>query len=406
MASIYTAQLFTPEELRSLSQADPQAAHSEMAAKCPFHRGPDGTVTITRAEDVIALCKRPDVLGPGAQGATMGGKRPLPPVDFDGAEHTKYRRMLDPLFSAKRMAALEPLVRKLADELINKFIDKGECDLQDDFCQPLPSILFLSLMGLPASDLEQFLSFKNIILGHLPPGMPLPQRMALIRDASERCYAYMTAEVDARTARAEHGDNLIGWLLDAEIDGVKLPREKVIDICYVMVIAGLDTVASALTCLFARLARAPELRKRLVAEPALWASAVEELLRYESPVPRTFRTATQDLEVAGEKIAAGTTFFLSWASANLDEEAFADPLAIDPERKPNPHLAFGSGFHRCVGVALGRMEMRAALDQFHKRLPDYQLKPGHELVFTGMPRFANALPIVWEPGKIVDRQSL
>ena len=168
-----------------------------------------------------------------------------------------------------------------------------------------------------------------------------------------------------------------------------------IDICYLMIIAGLDTVAASLTCLFARLARSPEIRRRAVAQPELWAGTVEELLRFEAPVQRTFRTTTVDLEIEGEKIPAGTTFFLSWSAANLDPAAWNNPLEFDPTRKPNPHLAFGIGIHRCLGVALARMELRAVLDQFHKRIPDYQLKPGHELVFTGMPRFANALPIVW-----------
>ena len=163
-----------------------------------------------------------------------------------------------------------------------------------------------------------------------------------------------------------------------------------------MVLAGLDTVVASLACAIARLAREPALRARLCKEPALWGSAIDELLRFESPVQRGFRTASEDLAIGGETIPAGTTFFLSWASANLDPETFENPLALDLERRPNPHLSFGSGFHRCLGIQLARMELRVALEQLHRRIPDYALKEGHELAFLGMPRTVNALPLVWE----------
>ncbi|MSP61926.1 MAG: cytochrome P450 [Myxococcales bacterium] len=238
--------------------------------------------------------------------------------------------------------------------------------------------------------------------------------MAAVRAASERCYAYFGRLLDERAVRAEPdrpatggstaspgssgtepGDDLIGWLMAAEVEGERLTRENILDISYLLILAGLDTFASSLACMIARLARLPELRRRLVAEPDLFAGAVEELLRFESPVQTGFRTATTDVEIAGEVIAAGTTFFLCWSSANLDPAAFPDPLAIDVARRPNPHIAFGNGFHRCLGIHLARMELRTALDQLHRRIPDYALKPGHELVFSGKPRTVNGLPLVW-----------
>ncbi|MSP61927.1 MAG: hypothetical protein EXR72_16660 [Myxococcales bacterium] len=141
---------FSVEEVRALAAADPQPTYGELAGRCPFHRGPDGTVTLTRMGDIAAVNRRHDVLGPGANGPMMGGQRPLIPLDLDGPEHLKFRRLLDPLFSAKKAALLEPEVRKLADQLIDGFIDRKEVDLQEAFCQPLPSIFFLRLMGNPA----------------------------------------------------------------------------------------------------------------------------------------------------------------------------------------------------------------------------------------------------------------
>ena len=118
-------------------------------------------------------------------------------------------------------------------------------------------------------------------------------------------------------------------------------------------------------------------------------------MRFESPVATALRTPSVDLEVGETVIPAGSTFFLCWSSANLDPVSFPDPLTVDIEREPNPHVAFGTGFHRCMGFHLARMELRTVLDQFHRRIPDYRIKEGHNLVFTGKPRWANGLPIVW-----------
>jgi cytochrome P450 len=401
VANVFLLKPFSDEETRALESADPRPVYAELAGRCPVHRGPDGTPTLMRMGDVVAANRRRDVLGPGANGPMMGGQRPLIPLDLDGAEHARYRRLLDPLFSARRVALLEPALRALADELIDAFVDEPAgtpdrpVDLYDAFCQPLPSRFFLRLMGIPAGDLAEFISFKNAILGHLPPGLTLVERMAAVRDASRRCYSYFGALLDEREARGEPGDDLMGWLIAAEVDGARLSREDILDIAYLLIIAGLDTVTASLGCMIAHLARTPELRRRLVERPELWADAVEELLRVESPVQTGFRTATADLAIAGESIAAGTTFFLCWASANLDPETFADPLAVDIERRPNPHVAFGSGPHRCLGLNLARMELRVALEQLHRRIPEYSLAEGHPLAFAGKPRTANALPVVW-----------
>ncbi len=396
MASIYTAKPFSDDELRALRGPDPQPAYAEMT-KCPVHRGPDGTLTLTRMKDVVAVAKDPEVLGAGAHGPTMGGARPLIPLDLDGPAHTRYRRLLDPLFSARRVARYAADVSALADQLIDGFIGEGRAELRAAFCDPLPSLFFLRLMGLPERDVAQFLSFKDIILGHrLPPGMPLPERFAAIREASARCYRYLGDEVDRRVARGESGDNLIGWLLDAEVDGEKLQREQILDIGYLMIIGGLDTAASSLGLILTRLARTPALRQRLLDEPALWDRAIDEFLRFDSPVRSSNRTATRELVFEGERIPAGTTFFLSWAAANVDPEAFPDALSLDLDRKPNLHVAYGSGFHRCLGSQLARMELRAALEQFHRRIPDYRLEEGHALAFDGIVRTVHALPLVWK----------
>jgi len=401
MANLYTATPFAPEVQRSLDSPDPQAAFAGIALGCPVHRGPDGSLSVVRLEDVAALCRDPEVPGPGANGPTMGGKRPLPPLDLDGPEHTRFRRLLDPLLTPKALARREAPLVKLTDELIDGFFARGEADLVEVFCQPLPSIFFARLMGLPERDLPEFLDFKDKILGHFPEALAktltYPERLQITRAASDRCYTFLGALLDAREARGPGAEgDLIDALLGAEADGRKLTREELLDLCYLLVIGGLDTTASALACLLARLARTPDLRARLSAEPALWGSAIEELLRYESPVQRGMRTARTELSVGGETIPAGTTFFVSWAAANLDEAGVEGALTLDPARKPNPHVAFGSGFHKCLGAHLARLELRVGLERLHARLPDYTLADEAQLTFKGQPRVVSGLRLRWK----------
>lgn len=393
MSNFFLMKLFAADAGRALSSGEPQRAFAELAQRCPVHHAPGGAPLLTRSEDITTINLRRDVRGPGGQGPTMMAARPLPPLDLDGAEHLKYRRLLDPLFSARRMAELEPAVHQLADELIDHFIDAGAADLQAEFCQPLPSIFFLRLLGLPASDLAYFVSFKDVILGHLPESLPVPERMARQRAASQQCYEYLARILDERAARGDSRDDLLGWLTTAEVDGQQLARETVLDITYLLILAGLDTVAASLACMLARLAREPALRRQLVAQPDRWPAAIEELLRFESPVQFGFRVPTTDIEIGGERIPAGTMVYLCWSSANLDPAGFVDPLTIDIARRPNPHLAFGSGFHKCLGVHLARMELRAALVALHRRIPEYTLDG--ELQYTGMPRAPRTLPLRW-----------
>ena len=151
-----------------------------------------------------------------------------------------------------------------------------------------------------------------------------------------------------------------------------------------------------LTLHLSHLARHPQDRARITSQPDLLRSAVEELMRYESPVTEGFRTVNADLTLpSGTQIKAGSHLHLSWSSANLDPDFFDRPLEVDLQRNPNRHIGFASGYHRCLGSHLARMEMQVALRAWHQRIPDYQIKPGTDLVYTGNPRAPHHLPLVW-----------
>jgi len=378
-----------------LTSENPQPYYYQLREQCPFTHNEDGSITALRMADVNTVTRSHDVLGNGGRGPSMGGTRPLIPLDLDGPVHTKYRKLLDPLFSPKRVALLEPRIRERARALIDTFVDRGEVDVFEEYCEPLPSSIFLGIMGLPQEDLEFFLSFKNGILKH-DMSKSIDQIMADIMAASEKCYAYFERVLEERSTRDDPGDDLLGWLVTTSVDGHTLSREEELDIVYLLMIAGLDTVASSMSCLITWFARNPDRRQEVLDDPSLWPAVVEELMRFTSPVSTGYRYPQVEMEVGGETIAAKQQVVVSWAAANLDPEAFTDPLTVDFHRETNPHIAFASGFHRCLGSHFARLEIRVALEELLNAIPNFRIRDGHEVHFTHNPRTpTNGLPLVW-----------
>jgi cytochrome P450 len=381
-------------ELAARASAEPQMMYLERAAQCPVIRNGNGTVTLLRMEDILSVNRSHDV---EQASKYLGSNRKAIPLGLDGPEHTKYRRLLDPVFTARRIAPLEDNIRKLANELIDGFVDDGEANVNLRWCQPLPSTIFLSILGLPVDDLDNFMRFKNMTLGiGVPKDSTLDEIMELRVEAVEWLQAYFNESLDAREASGDPGDDMIGWLMTTEVEGERLTRENILDILGLLMIAGLDTVAASLACMLSYFARHPDRRAEVIADPSMWPDVVEELMRFESPVTDGGRIAMTDLVLpSGEPIPEGTLMHISWSAANLDPDYFPDPLSVEFGRRPNPHIAFASGFHRCLGSHLARMELRVALEAFHARIPNYSIKPGVELEYSGNPRTPLNLPLVW-----------
>jgi cytochrome P450 len=199
------------------------------------------------------------------------------------------------------------------------------------------------------------------------------------------------------SARREQRQNdFISGFLDAEVDGHQLTDDDVVDICYLFFLAGLDTVTASLDCMVAYLAQHPEQRQRLVDDPSLIPAAVEEMLRWETPVTGVVRITVADTEVSGCPIAAGTKINLSLGSANTDPAFWNDADTVDFDRPANKHLAFGGGVHRCLGSHLARMELRVALEEWHARVPNYRLADGVELLYSAGLRQVENLELVWD----------
>jgi cytochrome P450 len=376
------------------ASACPHQMYTDLAAKSPVRDLGDGFFSLMSMEDVLFATRHPAV----EQGAKyMGSDRPAIPLGLDGPLHKQYRRLIDPIFTPKRVAPLAENVHRLANELIDGFIADGSVNAYEQWCEPLPSTIFLSIMGLPMQDRENFLRFKNLTLsGGSDPNLTEAERFANRIEAVTWIHGYFNADLDEREAESEPRDDIIGQLLTAEVDGHRLTRQDVLDILGLFMIAGLDTVAASLACFISFFARNPEHRRQIVADRSKLRPAIEELMRFESPVTDGYRTTTEEITLpSGTTVPAGSWMHISWSAANLDPTVFPDPLTPDLTRDPNPHIGFASGYHRCLGSHLARMEMQVALDVWHDRIPDYRITGDNPLTYSGNPRAPHELLLSW-----------
>jgi len=191
----------------------------------------------------------------------------------------------------------------------------------------------------------------------------------------------------------ERKDDLLSQFLDATVDGERLTREDILDICFLFLIAGLDTVTATLDCVFGYLSAHPEQRRAIVEDPSIIPAAIEELLRWETPVMGVVRIATDDIELGGCPVGRGQSVMIMLGSVNTDEADLSDADVVRFDREVNRHMAFGGGIHRCLGSHLARLELRVALRQWHLRIPEYTVPEGHTLVYTPAIRSIDHFPM-------------
>ncbi|MFI5953230.1 cytochrome P450 [Cryptosporangium sp. NPDC051539] len=389
------------EFLDSWDEESPQRAFSELARGDLRRRPDDGTEVLASRAEIVEFLRHPAVRATDGVHYNMGAQRPLIPLDLDGDRHRFYRRLLDPLFSPRNVAYLESRIRTRTSALIDEFIEAGEAELMEALCGPLPSLIFIDLLGLPLEDLPVFLDFKEAVVR--PHGATLAEQREYMNRAGQVTYDYLVSELARRRAKPST-DDLIGGFLTTTVDGRTLTDEEIVDICYLLVIAGIDTVTSSLSCQLAWLAKHPAERARIVADESLLGRAVEEIQRFESPVPLAHRWVAEDITINGRAFAAGTTVEVLWAAANVDPANFDDPLTVDFDRPHNNHVGFAAGPHRCLGTNLARLELRVALSEFHRRIPDYRIAPGNTVVWINYGvRAALSLPIVFTPDRFAPR---
>jgi cytochrome P450 len=371
--------------------AEPQPMYKALRESTPVFRSPEAVV-LSRLTDIEMALKHTELFSSNMDAVDLGNIRPLIPLQIDPPEHAKYRRILDPLFTPREMARREPGVAELVNEMIDRFAGRGEVDFHEEFAVPLPCTVFLQLLGLPLEDLDQFLEWKDGVIR--PEGAEgYDGRHDASQSVAQQIYDYFDRAIDEHIASPR--EDVLSAMIAANVAGQPLSREELLDICFLFLIAGLDTVTDSLDCFFVYLARHPDHRHQLVEETDVLPHAIEELLRWETPVPGVVRVAMQDLEVGGCPISKGERVSPLLGAANTDPAEFPDPEVVDFNRSPNRHRAFGGGPHRCLGSHLARMELRVALREFHRRIPDYEIKPGTQLIYTAALRSVESLPLIF-----------
>ena len=315
----------------------------------------------------------------------------LLPLFLDPETHIKYRKLYNARFSPGAVDRLTPVARKACQEAIDGFIDRGECDLINEFADVFPTQVFLIALGLPLEDTHQFVVWVRAIFLGLS-GQDLEAAGA----ASAEMAQYFERMLDERRRNPKDPDtDMVTYLLQSRIDGEPISQEYLLSMLTTLVLAGLDTTKSQLGFNFHYLATHPEDRRRIVEDPSLIASANEELLRAFAFVPPA-RKLRSDIEVEGCPMKKGQMVLLPLWSANRDESAFEDAHQVIFDRSPNRHTAFGAGAHRCAGAHLARRELLIAMEEWHARIPDYELVPDETITEHGWQLGLDRLPLRWE----------
>ncbi|MGI8335415.1 cytochrome P450 [Actinomadura scrupuli] len=356
----------------------------------------EGGYLVTSWELGEYVFKNPEIFSSERAFDTLASPVPLVPLAFDPPEHTRYRRMLQPFFTPRTATALQASLREQVGALIDGFIEKGSCDLVTDLAVPLPAEVFLTLFGLPLADRDRLIAWNRVINDNAAltgSGEPTPE----VAQAGAELFGYLGARVAA--ARSGTGDDVLTRLVSSAGED-PLDDTEAMGLCFIFVLAGLDTVASVLSTTFAKLAARPELRRQIVDDPSIIPDAVEEMLRVDPANSVIPRVTTQEVELCGEVIPAGSSVGVAIGAANLDPGQYDDPDTLDLRRQAR-NLTFGTGAHRCLGVHLARQELKVVLEEWHRRIPEYELAAGARPQVTwpaGVIGIAS-LPIVFPPGK-------
>jgi cytochrome P450 len=330
-------------------------------------------IVLTSASAVEFAAKKPEIFSSARAFDRLGSPVPLVPIAIDPPDHTRFRRILDPFFSPKKMAEREPELRRQAGELIDVIVAKGECDVVPDLATPFPSQVFLTLFGLPMTDRDRLVAWKDSILEFTDPSSAeaTPEVLAHALEL----FTYLTEHIAERRADTTGSDMLTELMQNSEDGGMS--DNEILGLCFMFVLAGLDTVTSAVGFSLAKLAGDADLRHRISNDHSLIPALIEDMLRVDGPVPFAPRVTTEEVEVAGRVVPKDTTVMLSYGSADRDPRRYQDADNIHLDSKA-VHFAFGRGPHRCLGSHLARLELRLILEEWHTRIPEYTLADGKE----------------------------
>jgi cytochrome P450 len=385
--------------------ADPFPIWDELRQECPVPRTErwGGSVMPTRYEDVSAvahdtvhfssrevLVTPPPEFPEGEEQEMvlqLGGDVSAPPITSDPPEHQWARRLILPMFAPKAVAKYEPITRDLCRSLVEEMLPAGKGDAAVGYSQQIPVRIIARMLGIPDT---MSATFTTWVRGALEIGATDP---VVRQQAFTDIITYLFEELGKR--KENPGDDIISELLAAEVEGEPVPDYHILGTGMLILIAGIDTTWSAIGSALWHLATHPEDRRRLVAEPEIMPLAVEELLRAYSPVTMA-RVVKEDVDVNGCPMKEGDRVLLSFPAANRDPEVFERPDEVILDRARNRHIAFGAGIHRCAGSNLARMELRVAIEEWLRAVPEFSIEEGATVTWAGgQVRGPRSLPVVF-----------
>jgi cytochrome P450 len=379
---------------------DPYSVYRRLRDEFPAHHNEEMNFwTFSRYDDVAAALRDPD-LYISSKGIAVGleipgGDGEPPPVPLlimlDGEEHTQLRGLVSGAFSPRRMAALEPAIRKVAGELLDELVASEQPDLVLQFSNPLPTIVIAELLGVPSADREQFKIWSNAI-AQFDPAKPDGAHPSSESGPAVELAIYLGNVIEER--RVSPRDDLLSRLLAAEVDGRKLTQPELIGFAFLLLVAGHETTTNLISNAAILLDQFPGERQKLIDDPSRIESGIEEFLRFDAPVQGLARTTSRAVKIHGVEIPEDNQVLLLFASANRDERRIENPDRFDVTRPPTDHLAFGFGKHFCLGSGLARLESKIAFEELLSRVPNYHLLDSNvERMCSGPIRGAVRLPI-------------
>jgi cytochrome P450 len=374
--------------------ADPFPIWDDLRERCPVaHTARYGGVHMpTRMADIRTVAYDTETFSnrrPVVRANPPEVPLPTPPISSDPPHHKPSRMLLLPAFTPQAIAPYVAVTRRICNELLDRIGNATSCDAAVDYAQHVPVRVIASMLGVPETDGDLFRRWIHVMLEDTVRDSPDSAEKFVT--VSREMDAYFRTHIEQR--RTIDGTDLISFMMRARFDGRELTERHLYGTLRLILIAGIDTTWSAIGASLLHLARTPEDRRRLVSEPTLIPTAVEEFLRAYAPVVMA-RQVRRDGEISGCPVKAGEMVLLAFPAANRDPAAFPDPNKVIIDRQDNRHVAFGLGIHRCAGSNLARMEMQVAIEEWLKRIPDFSLDASQNVTWSaGQVRGPRTVPV-------------
>ena len=387
----------------------------------------NGFWAITKYEDVRYISRNPElfisskgIAGPSlrpealaemmqsdpanAVQATGGGNVSI--ITMDPPRHVKMRLLVNKGFTPRAVNALEPEIRRITNQILDNIAGRSECDFVLEVASQLPLAVICGMMGIEQKDWPLMFELTNKVLGSGDPeyqtdipeaerGTPAASRQTAMTGFGTM-FAYFRERLEERRANPREND-LITMLIESEIDGEKLTEGDLLAFCFLLIVAGNETTRNAISGGLQVLCEHPEEKAKLLKDMSLLDGAIEEILRWVSPVHHMARTVTADTEIRGKKMKAGDRLIMWYGSVNRDEDIFPDPYTFDITRSPNDHLAFGIGEHFCLGSGFAKKELRVMFQELFRRFPDIDLAGPPERLRSNFINGVKHLPVKYTP---------